>query len=133
MIEKKNQQQGEKGQGRIGYRPYWILQFSILIRALHQIGAAVFLASYLLEAIPYPPAFYAFLTFCSGIVLLLTEWMRHRQIYRELSGISTFIKLVLLGLAYHAVFPAAPTVTAAFLIASIASHSPKQFRHRLLY
>jgi len=36
--------------GRIGYRPYWALNLSILIRAAHQVGAAVFLAAYLLDA-----------------------------------------------------------------------------------
>ena len=36
--------------GRIGDRPYWVLNLSILIRAVHQVGASVFLA---LEKFPY--------------------------------------------------------------------------------
>ncbi len=119
--------------GRIGYRPFWILKLSILLRAIHQVGAAVFLASYLLDPIPGPPSFYVFVALCSGALLLMAEWMRHREIYRELSGASTFFKLFLLGLAYHGFFPATATVLAAFFLASIASHAPKQYRHRLLY
>lgn len=119
--------------GKIGYRPFWILKLSILLRAIHQVGAAVFLASYLLDTIPGPPSVYVYLALCSGVLLLMAEWMRHREIYRELSGASTFAKLVLLGLAYHGFFPATATVLAAFFLASIASHAPKQYRHRLLY
>jgi NhaP-type Na+/H+ or K+/H+ antiporter len=134
MLDKTQREQRQKNrQGKIGDRPFWILKLSILLRAIHQIGAAVFLASYLLDAIPRPSIFYVLLTVCSGVALFFMEWMRHREIYRELSGASTFVKLVLLGLAYHAVFPPTPTVVTAFLIASIASHAPKQYRHRLLY
>ncbi|MBE9534666.1 MAG: hypothetical protein IMF03_06655 [Proteobacteria bacterium] len=119
--------------GRIGYRPYWVLSLSILIRAVHQIGAAVFLAAYLLDVIPGPPRLYVAIVFFSGGLLLFTEWMRHRQIYRELSGAVTMAKLLLLGAAYHGFLPAQGTVLLVFLIASVGSHAPKKVRHRLLY
>ncbi len=119
--------------GRIGYRPFWVLKLSILLRAIHQIGAAVFLTSFLLDEILAPPPLYLYITLISGIALLFAEWMRHREIYRELSGISTLAKLVLLGLAYHEIFPQTPTIVIAFLLASIASHAPKLYRHRLLF
>ncbi len=119
--------------GRIGYRPFWVLKLSILLRAIHQIGAAVIIASFLLDEIVAPPPFYFTLAIISGIALLFAEWMRHREIYRELSGISTFAKLILLGLAYHEIFPQTPTMVVAFLLASIASHAPKLYRHRLLF
>lgn len=119
--------------GRIGYRPFWVLKLSILLRAIHQIGAAVFLASFLLDEIVAPPPLYLSLAMVSGVALLFAEWMRHREIYRELSGLSTFVKLILLGLAYHGIFPQTPTIIIAFFLASIASHAPKLYRHRLLF
>lgn len=119
--------------GRIGNRPYWVLNLSILIRAVHQVGAAVFLTSFLLNEITSPPPLYLALAALSGIALLLTEGMRHRQIYRELSGLTVFIKLILIGAAYHGFMPTSPGILIAFLVASVGSHAPKMIRHRLLY
>ncbi len=119
--------------GKIGARPFWVLKLSIGLRALHQIGAAVFLTAYLLDDIPCPPPLFFLIVTISGVALLLAEGMRHRQIYRELSGLSTLLKLVLIGGAYHGYLPATATVLAAFTLASISSHAPKQYRHRLLY
>jgi len=119
--------------GRIGDRPYWILNLSILIRAVHQVGVAVFLAAYLLDAIPGPPKLYVFIAFISGGLLLATEWLRHRQILRELAGIISVVKLLLLGAAYHGFLPLPATVLLVFVIASIGAHAPKKVRHRLLF
>lgn len=118
--------------GRIGARPYWVLNLSILIRAIHQVGAAVFLAAYLLDAIPGPPIIYVVVAFLSGALLLGTEWLRHRQIFRELAGMISIVKLLLLGAAYHGFLPLPATVLLAFVIASIGAHAPKKVRHRLL-
>lgn len=119
--------------GRIGNRPYWVLNLSILIRAVHQVGAAVFLASFLLSETGSPPPFYIGLAALSGIALLLTEGMRHRQIYRELSGLTVFLKLIIMGAAYHGFLPTTSGILVAFVIASVGSHAPKMIRHRLLY
>ena len=119
--------------GRIGDRPYWALNFSILIRAVHQVGAAVFLTAYLLDAIPRPPKTFVVIALLSGGLLLVAEWMRHRQIFRELAGMTTLIKLLLLGAAYHGFLPPQATVLLVFVIASIAAHAPKKVRHRLLF
>jgi hypothetical protein len=119
--------------GKVGYRPFWILKLSIVLRAIHQVGAAVFLSSFLLKEVNGPPMMYLLLAGISGAALLLAEGMRHRQIYRELSGLSTIIKLILLGLAYHGLFPQTITVVAVFLLASISSHAPKLYRHRLFF
>jgi hypothetical protein len=119
--------------GRIGDRPYWVLNFSILIRAVHQVGVAVFLAAYLLDAIPSPPKLYVFVAFLSGGLLLGCEWMRHRQIFREMAGMSSVVKLLLLGAAYHGFLPLTATVLLAFVIASIGAHAPKNLRHKLLF
>ena len=119
--------------GRIGSRPYWVLLVSILVRAGHQIGAAIYLAAFLLDEIVHPPSSYLVIVFSSGVALFLTEWMRHRQICREFSGVTTIIKLLLLGAAYHGFLPAQIAVPAAFVLASIGAHAPKMIRHRLLF
>ncbi len=119
--------------GRIGDRPYWVLLGSVVIRAGHQVGGGVVLASFLLDWPAGPPAFYLWLALLSGVLLTGTESLRHRQWYRELAGVSTLVKLLLLGVAYHRFLPAAPTVCAAFLLAAVAAHLPRELRHRLLY
>lgn len=119
--------------GRVGERPFWILSLSILIRAIHQVGAAVFLTSYLVDDMGDPAPVYLLLTIVSGLLLFFTEGMRHRQLYREVSGLSTFIKLILIGGAYHGFFPETITILAAFIIACIGAHAPKIIRHRLLF
>lgn len=118
--------------GRIADRPYWVLILSIVVRAAHQIGAAVLLAVYLLGSSAAPPKSYAIIAILSGILLLGAEWWRHRQIYRELAGLVTIGKLLLLGAAYHGFLPLPATVLLVFFIASIATHAPKKVRHRLL-
>lgn len=128
----KSGKAGKAGTGRLGDRPYWVLASSIFIRAAHQVGAAVFLGSFLMENVITLPRLYLVIVSISGLVLVLTESMRHRQLLRELSGISTLIKLVILGLAYHGWIPAVPAVLFAFVVASICSHAPKSIRHRLI-
>ncbi len=119
--------------GRIGYRPYWVLHMSVLIRAVHQVGAALFLASFAFRGLVDPLSPWIVAAFASGFALTVTEWLRHRQLYRELAGLATIAKLLLLGAAMHGILPAVPAVFAAFLLASICAHLPKQLRHRLLF
>lgn len=119
--------------GPVFPRPYWVVLLSVAIRALHQVGAAVYLSSYLLDAIAGPPHFYLWLSAGTGLLLLFTEGLRHRAWYREISGAATIVKVVLLGAAYHAYLPEAATVAAAFVIAACGAHLPKDIRHRLLY
>ncbi len=119
--------------GPVAPRPYGVVLASVLIRALHQVGAAVYLSSYLLDNIAGPPAFYLWLSVISGLALLFTEGLRHRALYREVAGLGTFFKVLLLGLAYHGFLPEAATVTAAFIVAAVAAHLPKNIRHRLLF
>jgi hypothetical protein len=134
MVEKEQATNFERvAMGRIGTRPYWVLNLSIVIRAIHQVGAAVFLASFLLVGIIQPPPLYLFMGCVSGIVLVVTEAMRHRQIHRELSGAITLVKLLLLGIAFHRFMPATQTVLIAFVLASIGAHAPKYIRHKLLF
>lgn len=119
--------------GRTADRPYWIVILSIIIRAFHQVGAAVFLSAFILKDIHAFSDFYIILAAVTGILLLITEGMRHRQIFREVSGIITVLKLIVLGLAAHHLIPGLPSVLLVFLIASFFSHAPKSIRHRLLF
>ena len=128
----KNTKYDKVQMGRIGKRPYWVLNLSNVIRAIHQVGAAVFLTSFLFSDIAPLPKIYLVAVFVSGVTLFFTEGMRHRQIFRELSGLSTLVKLVLLGAAYHGFLTATPTVRVVFLMASMMSHAPKFIRHRLI-
>lgn len=134
MTDRADKKASEKVRvGRVGDRPYWVLVFSIFVRAAHQVGAAVFLASFLLKGAVMLPHLYIVLAGVSGVILLATESMKHRQFLRELIGVSTFAKLVLLGLAFHGWVPVVPAMLIAFVLASICSHSPKLIRHRLLF
>lgn len=118
--------------GRIGKRPLWVLYLSIGVRAVHQVGVAVVLASVLLGDMEVP-ASYLIVATLSGMVLMVTEGMRHRQFYREFSGLATLIKVILLGLAFHGPLSMTVTVVITFILASISAHVPKIVRHRLLY
>jgi len=118
--------------GRIGERPYWVLYLSLVLRAGHQVGAAVFLAAWLFDALPGPPLPWLLLVMASGIALFLTEWLRHRQLYRELAGLVSILKVLLLGAAVHGWLPGRATVLLVFVAASLAAHAPKHVRHRLL-
>lgn len=126
---KKNKHQ----QGQVKRRPTWLLVIGICLRAVHQVGAAVYLASHLFPQSLALPNTYLVLTIVSGLLLLITEGARHREMYRELTGISTFIKLILFGAAFHGFLPATGTVLIAFILASLSAHAPKNIRHRLLY
>ena len=130
---KKSVQNNRTKLGRTADRPYWVVILSIIIRAFHQVGAAVFLAGFLLKDIQAFSDFYLFLAAVTGVLLLITEGMRHRQIFREVSGIITMLKLIVLGLATHHLLPGLPSVLMVFLIASFFSHAPKSIRHRLLF
>lgn len=131
--ENRNACEHSPEMGRIGDRPYWVLNLSILIRAAHQVGAAVFLAAYLIDALPDPSTFFVVLATASGVLLLGTEWLRHRQIFRETAGVITLVKVPLLGVAFHGFLPQWQTVLLVFVVASIGAHAPKKVRHRLLY
>ncbi len=119
--------------GRVEYRPLWALHVSNIFRAVHQVGGAVFLTSCLFHDTFMMPLIFLLISSISGVLLLFFEAMRHRQIWRELTGVVTFGKLILLGLAYHGIWHEDFLCLVAFLIASLASHAPKTIRHRLLF
>lgn len=134
MVERSGKDRGGDGKmGRIGNRPFWVLSVSIIVRAIHLMGAAVVLTTFVQGGMIRPPAFYTGIAFGSGMILLFTEWLRHRQIYRELAGMATFVKVLLLGAVYHGVLPMRETVLLVFFLAAVAAHVPKLVRHRLLF
>jgi hypothetical protein len=123
----------EPNLGPVGPRPYWVVLASVVIRAMHQVGSAVYLSSFLLDSIAGPPAFYLWLAVGTGVALVGTEAMRHRALYREVAGLATMLKVVLLGSAFHGYLPETATVVVAFLAAALAAHLPKNIRHRLVF
>jgi hypothetical protein len=134
MAGQKSTRQTEASRlGRTADRPYWVWMGSIFIRALHQVGAAVFLAVFLLPGHPDLPGSYLMLAAVTGVLLMTTEMLRHRQLLREPAGLTTLVKLMLMGMAIHGWLPATPTVLAAFILAAFFAHAPKHIRHRRLF
>lgn len=133
MLMEKRHGPDEVKLGRKGDRPYWVLIFSIFVRAAHQVGAAVFLGSFLLGDGLNMPRGYLIIACVSGVVLMITEGIRHRQLFRECSGMITLVKLAVLALAFKSVLPPAPLILFSFVMASVFSHAPKSIRHRLIF
>lgn len=119
--------------GKKGDRPYWVLILSILIRAAHQVGAAVFLSSFLFKGSIALPKFYLGLVLVTGGMLLVAECIRHRQFFREVIGVGTIVKLILIGVAVHGGVAGKLLVVISFVLASVCSHMPKRARHRLIF
>ncbi|MEX1300467.1 MAG: hypothetical protein AB1Z38_12630 [Desulfotignum sp.] len=119
--------------GRTADRPLWVWIGSIFIRALHQVGAAVFLAVFLLPGHPDLPLGYLTLAAVTGVLLMTTEMLRHRQLLREPAGLTTLVKLVLMGMAIHGWLPAVPAMMTAFVLAAFFAHAPKHIRHLRLF
>lgn len=132
LMKTKNTE-SESRLGKTAYRPIWGLWLSIGIRAIHQVGAAMVLAAIFLVDGSHVPSLYLYLAGGSGIALCIAEGARHRQMHRELSGMITVIKCVLLGLALHGFVTPVIGIPVAFLVASVGAHAPRHVRHRLLY
>ncbi len=117
--------------GRTTDRPYWMMMLSLIVRTVHQIGAAVCLGAFLLGAdLPWP---YLILAGTSGCLQMLTEALRHRQLLREAAGVVTLIKTGIIGMALHGWIPAVPGLLFVFALASFYSHAPKTIRHRIWF
>jgi CHASE2 domain-containing sensor protein len=131
--KKKTRRTPDPCLGRTADRPYWIWMTSIFIRALHQVGAAVFLTVFLLPGRPDLPRMYLVLAGVTGVLLMTTEMLRHRQLLREPAGLATLVKLVLMAMAIHGWLPVAPAMLAAFVLAAFFAHAPKHIRHFRLF
>jgi hypothetical protein len=119
--------------GRVGDRPYWIRSGSVFVRAAHLLAASAVAGVYLLGVRDADAGAWWIVAGVSGVLLLAAEFLRHRELHRELGGWSTILKLILI-----AGIPAAPALapwlmSAAFVVAVLGAHAPKRWRHRRLF
>lgn len=125
-----------ESRGKVGVivdRPYWMVYVSITARAIHQLGAAIFLATYLLNhPVLQTRQVSLAVAALSGLLLMGVEAFRHRQFLREVFGLVTVLKVFFIGLAFHAWLAPVPTLFLVFFVASLASHAPRGIRHRML-
>jgi len=66
-------------------------------------------------------------------LLMAGDWMQHRQLWRELVGVVTLLKILVFGVAYHGFLPQGAAVVLVFLGAAVVAHAPRKIRHRLLF
>jgi hypothetical protein len=118
--------------GRVGHRPYAAVWFSVLCRAIHQLGAGLLLAALIFTSVGAPPGWVWWLTAVSGVLLVVLEWWRHRELYREVAGVATAVKLLLVVAAIHGLIPQLGGLLAVFMLAAVAAHVPKDIRHRVI-
>lgn len=117
--------------GRVGNRPLPRLWLSIVIRALQQLSAGFYLGTVFLQGGNNRQML--FCTVISGGFLLVAESLRHRQMYREVTGLMTCIKCVLLGWVAHGLMYSQWLLVAVFFFAAIVGHAPKNIRHRIFF
>ena len=119
--------------GRTGNRPQWLRTGSVFVRAVHLVGAGALLGGYLFGVERSMMLPYVGIAAMSGLVLIGTEFARHRELYREVAGWSTIVKLLIL--LTFPLFPdsAGLLMILVFLIAAIGAHLPRRYRHRLLF
>ncbi len=119
--------------GRTGARPWWIRTGSVFVRAAHLLAASAVAGVYLLD-VPDADAYAWWVAAgVSGVLLLGGEALRHRELYREVGGWATVLKLALIGVI-PACRGAAPwLMSAAFVVAVLGAHFPRKWRHRKVF
>ena len=119
--------------GRTGDRPHWIRSWSVFIRAAHLLAASAVAGAYLLSVEGTGAHGWWIAAGASGVLLLLAEFLQHRELYREVAGWSTVLKLVIIGMI--PVLPAGAfwLMSAAFVVAVLGAHAPRRWRHRRLF
>ena len=121
------------GLGRTGDGPRWIRTGSVFVRAAHLLAASAVAGVYLLDVRDTEARGWWIAAGATGILLLAAEVSRHRELYREVAGWATLLKLVLIGLI-PAFPPAAPwLMSTAFVVAVVGAHAPRNWRHRRLF
>ncbi len=118
--------------GRTWYRPLWLFWGSLLVRTAHLLAVALFLGSVVFGH-QRASLWLVWAAMGSGLLLIVTEGVRHREMYREFFGVVTMVKCLLLGAAMHQLLPQLPVFFVVFVVAALAAHAPKQLRHRLLW
>ncbi len=119
--------------GRTVDRSSWIRTGSVFVRAVHLVAASAVAGAYLLgDGVSAGHTWWA-VAGLSGVLLLVAEGLRHRDLYRETAGLATIGKLALIG-ALFLVPDAGPCLMgAAVVVAGIGAHAPRRWRHRRLY
>ena len=116
--------------GDVGPRPIWIRTGSVFVRAAHLLGASAVAGVYLLNVPDADARGWWILAGVSGLLLLLAELLRHRELYREVAGWSTLGKLILIGCIPLSPAAAPWLMAAAFVVAVVGAHAPRNWRHR---
>ncbi|MHC4472315.1 MAG: hypothetical protein ACYS99_15300 [Planctomycetota bacterium] len=119
--------------GRVGDRPYWIRTGSVFVRAAHLLAASAVAGAYLLNGKDIDAQAWWLVAGVSGVLLLVAELLRHVELYREVAGWSTILKLVLIGGILAAPAAAPWLMSAAFVVAVLGAHFPRGWRHRKLF
>jgi hypothetical protein len=119
--------------GRTGDRPLWIRTGSVYVRAVHLLAASAIAGVCLLGVSDADLLAWWIAAAVSGVLLVVAEALRHRELWREVAGWATVLKLVLIAL-----IPALPAaspwlMSAAFIVAVIGAHSPRKWRHRKVF
>ncbi len=116
--------------GRVGDRPFWVRSVSVFVRAVHLLAASAVAGAFILghgETLGH--AWWA-VAGLSGVLLLGTEGMRHRELYRETAGHATALKLTLIAAIAFAPGIAVWLMSAAVVVAALGAHAPRRWRHR---
>jgi hypothetical protein len=119
--------------GRIGDRPPYIRNGSVFVRAAHLLAASAILGAGLFGVAGARTQAWWIAAAASGVLLVVAEVLRHRELHREVAGLATIVKLVLVGLAGLAPSGAPWLLSSAFVVAVVGAHAPRHWRHRRLY
>lgn len=112
---------------------YRIRFIAVFIRAIHLTASAVILGGFFVKGSFADIRIFIYLSLASGLLLLVMEWLRHPQLFAELAGWSTILKISLLVIAgiYHQF--AIPLLFTAFIVSCIGAHLPKNWRMRRMF
>jgi hypothetical protein len=112
-------------------RPSRIRIGSVFVRAAHLLAAGVVAGGILLGVVGGVPHIWWILAGASGVLMMVVEFIQHRELHREIAGWSTLLKLLLIGGIFAVPAAAAPSLMAsAFLVAVVGAHAPRSWRHR---
>lgn len=118
---------------KMGDRPSRVRIGSVFVRAVHLLAASAVAGACLLNVEGTGVRTWWFVAAISGVLLLAAEFIQHAELYRELAGWSTILKLVLIGGIVAAPAAAPWLMSAAFVVAVLGAHAPRRWRHRRLF
>jgi hypothetical protein len=119
--------------GKAGDRPSWIRNGSVFIRAAHLLAASAIAGAYLGNVEVTVAHVWWLVAGVSGMLLLATEFLWHRDLLREPAGWATIIKLLLVGGIPAVPCAAGWLISGAIVVAALGAHAPRRWRHRRLF